>query len=341
MTEKNKVKFNVVEAFTKRKITRNFNSLEELTNYIKSEDRKELKQIKEARSYGKGSKEYDKIKGELPCVAINFNYENDYIKGENVSIPTGYMYIDIDNPKFDMGDVDRRYVAAYWRSLSNSGYTTILKVEGLDAYHLKEQCRDVAGRLDIPVDFNAVSTDRLTVLSYDHDVYYNPNAETIILPAFEIPQDSETNNKNIGYDCHEENLIFNNLKEVVQSLNLDLEKESNNGIVDLVEVLGKKLSYAEYFLPYREIKEGEREKILSSSTEQLIALNPQASRKLLKKIVVEANKKMQPPLSRNEVDTIFNKKYNKRNLLKPRCNKKSVGTYIQNKLQQKKSVVEQ
>ncbi len=180
--------FNNVKNYKNRNVVGNFSSVKEVIEYIKSNDREEFERIQEARKQGKGSKIYDKIKGTIPCIAINFTYNNNYINADNVSEPTGYMYIDIDEADFDIGSLDKTNVVAYWRSLSNQGYTIILKVKGLDANCLKEQYSYVAEELDIPIDFGAISVDRLTVLSYDPDVFYNPDASVLFLSQFENSQ---------------------------------------------------------------------------------------------------------------------------------------------------------
>lgn len=308
--------FCYIENVKQREIIYRFKSLEELVNYVRSSDREEYESIKEARKHGRGTEEYRVIKtNEIPCTAINFNYKDGYINGNNVSSSTGYMYIDIDE-EFDVGDVDINCVAAYWKSLSNQGYSLVVKVEGLSVANLKESYRYVASTLDIPYDPQAVSIDRLTLLSYDPEAYYNAEAGTFMLSELENPRDSEIKSILHGYNCNGENLRFNNLGEMVSNLGIEI-KFDKDGIFDLTTVLGKKLIYGESFLPKGKICKGSREKHLSMFANQFIALNRDMSKALLKKVIKNANKKkMSPPLSNIEVDEIFNKKYKNRHNLK-------------------------
>lgn len=285
-------------------------------NYVRASDREEYEFIEEARKYDKGTEEYRAIKmNEIPCTAINFNYKDGYINGNNVSSSTGYMYMDIDE-EFDMGDVDMSYIAAYWKSLSNHGYSLVVKVEGLSVANLKESYRYVASTLDIPYDPQAVSIDRLTLLSYDPEAYYNAEASIFMLSELENPRDSEIKSILHGYNCNGENLRFNNLGEMVSNLGIEI-KFDKDGIFDLTTVLGEKLIYGESFLPKGKISKGSREKHLSMFVNQFVALNRDMSKALLKKVIKNANKKkMSPPLSNIEVDEIFNKKYKNRHDLK-------------------------
>src|SRR5690606_34550190 len=95
----------------------------------------------------------------LPAININFNFSNDYINGANVAGSTGYLYLDVDGKTEKDLEINTIYVCAYWRSLSNTGLTLVVRVHGLTPENFKEATDEIAKLLDIPYDKNAVSID--------------------------------------------------------------------------------------------------------------------------------------------------------------------------------------
>ncbi|WP_372482914.1 BT4734/BF3469 family protein [Elizabethkingia anophelis] len=257
----------------------------------------------------------------MPAVSVGFNFENGYIKGGNMSSPTGYLYIDVDGYTEEDFEINTTYVCAYWRSLSNTGMSIVVKAEGLTSENLKIATSKIAELLDIPYDNRAVSIDRLTVLTYDPNAYYNDNTE--VIPIAEIlPDNTEaivnstksthfnTINKDnlLGYECNGYKLRFNNLNELLQPLDIQFDE---NGFHDLGK--DNKLKYAQVFIPFKTINTGQRESILKSIACQLVALNKNAPKALTLKYLQTVNAKvMRPQLSSTEVNTTLNKVYKKR-----------------------------
>src|SRR3989339_1989299 len=69
-------------------------------------------QINEGRS---DPDQYDIVKLSLPCVTYNFLF--DYYKtNKNIKTGTGFLYIDIDNPEFDIAMLDLNKIYAYHHS---------------------------------------------------------------------------------------------------------------------------------------------------------------------------------------------------------------------------------
>ncbi|WP_454046813.1 hypothetical protein [Chryseobacterium sp. Marseille-Q8038] len=98
--------------------------------------------------------------------------------------PTGYLYLDVDGMTEQDFEINTTYICAYWRSLSNTGMTLVVKVDGLTLNNFKEATKKIARLLDIPYDEKAVSIDRLTVLPYDRHAYFNSSTE--IIPVFQL-----------------------------------------------------------------------------------------------------------------------------------------------------------
>ncbi|MCT4235844.1 MULTISPECIES: BT4734/BF3469 family protein [Elizabethkingia] len=321
---------NKIESCKKRQITDSFQNIGDVVEFIKNPPSEHIKLVNHTRTLERDSEEYKNIKiNRMPAVSVGFNFENGYIKGDNMSSPTGYLYIDVDGYTEEDFEINTAYVCAYWRSLSNTGVSIIVKVEGLTPKNLKVATHEVAKILDIPYDDRAVSIDRLTVLTYDPNAYYNDNTEVIPIDEL-LPDGTEaivdstksthfntiTKDNLLGYECNGSKLRFNNLNELLQPLNIQFDE---NGFHDLGK--DNKLEYAQVFIPFKAINTGKRESILKSIAYQLVALNKNAPKALILKYLQTVNTKaMRPQLSSSEVNTTLNKVYKKRKDIKPMLN---------------------
>ncbi|PRQ81637.1 hypothetical protein CMT60_00665 [Elizabethkingia anophelis] len=321
---------NKIESCKKRKITDSFQNIGDVVEFIKNPPSEHIKLVNHARTLERDSEEYKNIKvNRMPAVSVGFNFANNYIKGVNVSSPTGYLYIDVDGLTEEDFEINTTYVCAYWRSLSNTGVSIVVKVEGLTPKNLKSATHEVAKILDIPYDDRAVSIDRLTVLTYDPNAYYNDNTDVIPIDEL-LPDGTEAivestksthfntiiKDKLLGYECNGSKLRFNNLNELLQPLNIQFDE---NGFHDLGK--DNKLEYAQVFIPFKAINTGKRESILKSIAYQLVALNKNAPKALILKYLQTVNTKaMRPQLSSSEVNTTLNKVYKKRMDIQPMLN---------------------
>ena len=287
--------------------------MEAVVNYVKSPNRPEVKHILRARELGKGTDEYRKIKtDEIPCATINFNHDR-YVRSSTITNPTGYMFLDLDDDT--MGDVDMNYVAAYWRSLSNQGYSVIVKVNDLSPDNLPQSYRQVGELLDIGYDKAAISKDRLTVLSYDTKAYFSTDYKEV-----ELNQKKKThfntiqNTLSLGYQCNGPFLRYDNLDEVVSNLGFEINYDED-GVFDFGTE--NKLQYSKSHVPFQKIKVGKRSMVLSSIIHQLVSLNPCYDKEQLQALAHAINSsRMDPPLSNKEVNAKFEYKYQQRNTLK-------------------------
>ena len=309
--------FNRIENIKDRTITGSLEILEAVVNYVKSPNRPEIKHILRARELGKGTDEYRQIKtDEIPCATINFNHDR-YVRSSTITNPTGYMFLDLDDNT--MGDVDMNYVAAYWRSLSNHGYSVIVKVSYLSPDNLKQSYLQVGELLDIGYDKAAISKDRLTVLSYDTEAYLNTDYREV-----ELNQKKKThfntiqNTLSLGYQRNGPFLRYDNLDEVVSNLDFEINYDED-GVFDFGAE--NKLQYSKSHVPFVKIKMGKRNVVLSSIIHQLITLNPNYDKVELESLVHSINySTLDPPLSSKTVSAKFEYKYKQRNALKPILN---------------------
>src|SRR5690625_1902027 len=176
-----KQKFNITKSLVKKNITDNW-SLEELVSFIRKPSKEHLIKVEASRNlYSVCKESYESLKKSFPCFIPNFTFNNSYVRGSNLDSPTGYLYIDID--RNTSVDLSSPYIASYWKSLSNNGYTVLVSVSGLNKDSLKESTEYVSELLNLPLDSCAISIDRNVVISYDPNAYYNKVSQTIQLPT--------------------------------------------------------------------------------------------------------------------------------------------------------------
>lgn len=120
---------------------------------------------------------YDKIKFSMPCVTYNFLF-NGYKKNTNIISSTGIMYLDIDNPLFNIDWVDLTKVYAYYRSFGGHGFAILVKVNNLSVDNFSSTYEHVASELGISeyVDLQAAKASQFNVLSFDENLYLNEEA---------------------------------------------------------------------------------------------------------------------------------------------------------------------
>lgn len=318
---------NKISHCTNRAITDSFQNIEEVVEFIKFPPTEHVYLVQYARTLERGSIDYQKIKKyQLPAISINFNFSDGYIVGKNVAESTGYLYIDVDGKTEQDLEINTAYVCAYWRSLSNTGLTLVVKVDGLTPDNFKIATQEIAKLLDVPFDSKAVSIDRLTVLSYDPNAHYNDNVEVFPIAELVSGQSvelSNTGSKNfrntiikdnslIGIHC-DGKIRYNNLDEVTKGMDIIYD---DRGIYDCGS---NKIRYHSAFIP-KGVKEGNREKVLGLYAKRLLFLNPDLDKKTLSKMIFYANMvNLMTPLENNEVWGIIDKAFNKRD--NPRTNK--------------------
>lgn len=303
---------NFCESITNRKIIYTVNNLEEFINLIKN-DKPENEMIFKLRKLERECPEFDDIKkNKIPCAVLHFNYSNGYINSKNTLSETGYLYFDIDETteEIEAQLQQNEYVAAYWKSVSGRGYGFVVNVLGITLENYKSVFSKVAEMLELPIDNQAKSVDRLTVLSYDPNAYYNPNAICIEVNKLGIfTSENKQNFRNIIIkDIHNKvynvmespKVRYNNFDEVIANREFDFE----DGFYDCKD---DKVPYTQAFIP-KKIKKGNREKSLSLFCKNFVGLNPDIGKEYLKKQMIHINNhNMEEPLNLKEFNVIIDK----------------------------------
>jgi hypothetical protein len=298
---------------------------------------KNLPSIMEARVLGKGNPKYDNIKqNKLPTFRFNFHY-NGSACNKNITGPTGLIYLDVDDTLYIP---ESNYVFAKWKSLSNTGYGVLAKVDNLTPTNYSEVYNELSELIGVSTDTGARKASQQTVLSFDPNLFYN--AESIV---FHYLEKEEKPNRNVSLEkkqviridpynksstslTSEDSLAYEYLEEekVAHLSILRKEKESitrkatfsdnyssdvirfnniNDYFVDETPyiVFKEKIRICSPFFPSN-IKEGTRNTILFFYLTQIAILNPKTGITFLKSIARSVCMNMLSKLKEPEIDSI-------------------------------------
>lgn len=288
---------NIINSITDRSIKDNM-SLEGLVGFIKNPSINHKDKVELARKYGKGSEVYDSIKRtQIPCAILNFTHSKGYVRGNTVSKPTGYLYIDVDG-NLDI-DLSSEYISAYWRSLSGTGYSVVVAVEGLTKKNYKSATVEVSNLLDLPLDKGAISIDRVTCISYDPDAYYNPNA--IVYKIQSTDDITKPANQSTTYDSLLGSLLNCSFTEKIRVTTVDdLHKGIDFNGEPVFDLGGKIGVYYDIGFAMGGVTEGSRNSTMYSIIMQLRAMNPWCGKAQMFEFVKWINRKVIFPMLKYE-----------------------------------------
>lgn len=291
---------------------------------IKSPDPDIVNLINGARKYYQSGDfdKYDNIKKSLPCFCFNFEF-NSQKSNNNINRPTGFIYIDIDGHT----DINfaNEYIFSTWVSLSGAGRGVLVRVNNLSENNFKETYNTIGELLSIQADFGARKATQFTVHSYDPNLYLNnestifaANSQFVTNPTVE---DNYITEENVHY-------TYNNKKEKKVSGKLNNFNKLRYNNIDEYDFQGKdyivfeedKEWIAELYFP-KNIKTGKRNTVLSTSAEQLLALNSMITYDEFYNKIFYANSNCDEPLKESETLKIINKKWSKKDNLFPTKNK--------------------
>jgi hypothetical protein len=129
-----------------------------------------------------GDLDYEEVKlTQIPCVTYNFFY-NSYKKDTNIISSTGLMYIDIDDPSFNIDEVDKSNVYAIYKSFGGYGWGLIIRVDGLTKENFKFNYTNIVNELGLSsyIDNDAVKASQFNVLSFDPNIQINESAKVFV-----------------------------------------------------------------------------------------------------------------------------------------------------------------
>lgn len=273
-------------------------TLEGLVNFIRNPSEAHLGFVNSARQFGKGSVGYDDIKkNNIPCAILNFNHSKGYVRGNTVSKPTGYLYIDVDG-NLDI-DLSSEHICAYWKSLSGTGYSVVVAVEGLTKKNYKSATVEVSNLLDLPLDKGAISIDRVTCISYDPDAYYNPNA--IVYKVQSTDDITKPANQSTTYDSLLGSSLNCSFTEKIRVTTVDdLHKGIDFNGEPVFDLGGKIGVYYDLGFAMGGVTTGNRNSSMYSIIMQLRAMNPWCGKAQMFEFVKWINRKVIFPMLKYE-----------------------------------------
>lgn len=174
----------------------------------------------EIRKYRKGDTEYDKFKSSCRCYLPNALFNNTRSL-DNCLGSTGLLYIDIDDPEFNISTLDRSLYFIAHRSFGGRGYSIFVKVFGVNEINFKQTYTDIVDVMGLTkyYDEQCCNISRVVVKSLDYKIIVNDDC--IIYKASvvdDIYKEYTPTNYNVSYKDE----VFKNL--------LPIEFIDNNGL---------------------------------------------------------------------------------------------------------------
>lgn len=286
----------IIENWSKRKIIDSV-SMESLVSMVRNPSQEYLNKVSEIRSFPRKSKEYDNIKKTLPCFTTAFNFRG-YISNKNIGKSTGYLYLDVD--EVENINLEHPSIVFYCKSISNKGYSIIVGVIGVTPDNIQVITRSVAQELDINLDEDAISKDRLTIISYDINAYYNPEHTYFLYEngILKTPHHNNIHNIYISKDCNGGKIKKDNFTEVIK--NIDFNGEL---VKDFKE---NKIGYTKLITPFKEVIDGSRNTTMNKICYIMKGLNPEIDKNTTNQYLQSINiAKFIPPLSNIEIENII------------------------------------
>ena len=280
-------------------------TIEEVLNKIKHGD-ENLLLIKNARDYGKGHEQYDEIKKlHLPTFRFNFLFEV-YANNENAVNATGLIYIDVDD-NIEIPHSD--YIYAKWRSLSNTGYGILVKVDNLTLDNFKDVYASLGMILGVKVDDGARRATQQNVLSYDSSLYCNTDSRVYEYKHSEKASPNIIKRKKEGIVVNDASVHQSRIKERIDnSFEYFVGENSDKEFL----YFENKIKICAPFMPWNGVNKGNRNNLLFRLLSQFALLNPELGKDYLIAKSNYFNKKMYPNLTSREIYLIISSVLEKR-----------------------------
>jgi hypothetical protein len=279
-------------------------SIEEVFEIIKKGN-SDLTHIKHARTFKKGTLDYDKIKRRLiPTFRFNFLF-NQKVANKNITEPTGLIYIDADL----VDEIpESELIFAKWKSLSGTGYCILVKVDNLSLNNFSDTYNNISKLLNIKSDEGARKATQQTIQSYDPNIFINYNSKIYNCiekekVSFLIKQKKKekclTANDTFFSNENFPKVRFNNID--------DYFKNSDKPYLVFKE---KKELLCIPFIP-NEVNIGSRNNIFFIYLSQIVMLNLHLSKTYIKVLAGSVNNNaMKPKLPTNEIEKVINSIFN-------------------------------
>ena len=279
---------------TKSPIVSKTLTIEEIFSIIKDGD-KNTEKILQIRELGKSHPLFASLKETLPTVRFNFRFDRK-ASNDRILSSTGVIYIDVD--ACDSIDLSNEYIYATWKSVSNTGYSILVKVDGLSKDNFNDTYKSISSLLNLSTDIGAKKATQQTILSFDSNLYINENSLTFIAENKKVQNGIILEKKerliipNVTFsEC--EYLRFNNISDYF----IDSDEE--------YIYFEEKEKLCIPFIP-NGIEEGRRNVVLYFNLSQFALLNPMAGIGVLKQFADQINSRFYEQYSDVKILSIVN-----------------------------------
>ena len=250
----------------------------------------------------------------VPCVTYNFSYDG-YKKDDLITGSTGLLYIDVDKSGVELSPEIKSKVYCAYKSFGGEGLSIIVRVEGLNTSNFSTIYNHIIQdlNLDTFVDNRAIKKSQYAVLSFDKDIYINQNP--YVYYSTDIIYSNNINNKKVSTSSiyiKKRLPLVDTFSDSITLSDFNLQVSNIEFEGDLFIDFGRKgLEYTRVFVP-KDVQEGSRNTVLSTTLSTLKGLNPNISRDDLKNFAYYVNNKsFVESLGRDEIEVIIDKVHRK------------------------------
>ena len=252
--------------------------------------------IKEARKRGKESTFYEKVKTtKINTFTPNATFRCKRNLG-NIKELSKLVYLDIDGCT-DI-DVNNPYIYATWLSLSATGRGVLVRAKGLNKDNFAFAYESIAMEIGLDVDPMAKDISRQVVISYDPEMYINPDSKSynctgMVSEKRDIPLTVPLKKKK-ERNVSERGVTFKNIR-YNDFEDYDLEGKE-------YEVFDEPVGFSKFHIP--EVITKNRYSTISATVHQYMALNPDLPLESARHFIEVLNKRCSNPLDDTETDKI-------------------------------------
>lgn len=244
--------------------------------------------IESARAFTKDDYIYKNIKRSLPCVTFNFTYKN-YKIDDNIIASTGLLYIDVDEPHFDINTLDLAKIYSYYQSFGGNGYGILIQVEGVNYHNFKSTYLSICADLGITntKDNDAIKRSQFNVLSYDPNIYINESS--FVFQSVEETNFSDSKKCYGGSVNKKEGKHIPNPHSVFEKIRFDDTQKHLKNDESYITNWDEGYDQVKCWIPIKKLVNGKRYSYLLSYATNLLWLNLTLSTQALIKILQNVN----------------------------------------------------
>lgn len=261
-----------------------------------------------ARHIGKGNALYDQLKGLLPCYYPNVTFASNSRNTDNIDQLTGEIYCDLDQldcPTVTVKEYLKQFpfIKSIWVSFGGTGLGFTVKCENLSKTNFATTYTSISRSIGYTLDPGARKLTQPNVISYDPDIYVNPNPTVYI--AKDITENTVKEELCEAFKKEKKYSVPNfRLPQADDRLRFKTELESYNGLDYVFDINGR--DFVEVYIPKNGIAKGTRTKSLLCITLKLRYNNPSFSFETIAHCVRSFNLSFcKPALSAMEIDKIL------------------------------------